>query len=149
MAKDATPDTWTGTITAWWPVAMTLVTTAICIFLGIVAGPIYFLLLLAVLPTIVLGKVRIDIGPEEMRLGFGPAGWPAKRFAIEDLVRAEAIDLTPIQWGGWGYRWMPGRTAVVLRKGSAIAVEKTDGKLFAVTVDDADRGANVLQKYLS
>ena len=128
---------------------MAAATIVIGIILGIVVGPAYFLLILAALPTIALSRVRVDINSEELKMSFGPIGWPTKRIPTADLVSADAIDLAPMQWGGWGYRWLPGRTAVVLRKGPAIAVEKADGKLFAVTVGDASTGAEVLRDHLN
>jgi hypothetical protein len=48
-----------------------------------------------------------------------------------------------MQWGGWGYRWMPGAkaSAAVLRKGPGIVLTFADGRRFAVSVDDATAGA--------
>ena len=49
-----------------------------------------------------------------------------------------------MEWGGWGYRWIPWAkaSAAVIRRGPGIALVLRDGRRFAVTVDDAvDRRA--------
>ena len=115
----------------------------------IFASIAYLLLLLLVIPTLGFTKIRVDVSQVGLQVAFGPLGWPVKRLATNDLVGVEATDLRPLQqWGGWGYRWRPGRTAVVLRKGPAIEVEKTNGKSFSVTIDDAETGASVLRGYV-
>jgi len=57
-------------------------------------------------------------------------------------VRSEPVN--PGSWGGWGYRVMPGRSAVVLRAGEGVVLTLTNGKEFAVTVDDSATLASVL-----
>ena len=59
----------------------------------------------------------------------------------------EVIDVRPGEWGGWGYRGSVkvfGRAAVVLRAGTGIRVDLVGGRAFAVTVDDAETGARLL-----
>lgn len=68
----------------------------------------------------------------------------AKSIAIEDIRTVRAIDLEPNEWAGWGYRVVPGGSAVVLRRGPAIEVGLANARRFAVTVDDAVTGAAVL-----
>jgi hypothetical protein len=71
---------------------------------------------------------------------------------LERMVAVEAIDVEPTAWGGWGYRGslrLFGRAAWVLRRGEGIRVDLEDGKTFAVTVDHADEGAAVLNRWLA
>jgi hypothetical protein len=66
---------------------------------------------------------------------------------LSDVVRAEAIDIHPLQWGGWGYRGslkVMGRAAVVLRKGPGMRLELRGDRVLAVTVDDAGTAAGLL-----
>ena len=49
------------------------------------------------------------------------------------------------EFGGWGYRvGRGGRVGVVLRTGEALQVQRTGGRAFVVTVDDAATGAALL-----
>ena len=94
-------------------------------------------------------KLDVTVDLDGLTVRFGPFGWPRKRIPLEKMVNADSIDLSPWKWGGWGYRWIPGRgTAAVLRRGAAIVVTKTNGKKFAVTVDDAPLGAVTLQGHI-
>lgn len=101
------------------------------------------LVLMACLTTSVL-HVRCDA--QGLTVCYGLLGWPVQRIGMESIVAAHAIDLEPGEWGGWGYRWAPSQnaTAAVTRRGPAIVIERADGRRFAVTVDDAVRGAGVL-----
>lgn len=56
----------------------------------------------------------------------------------------ERRDIRPLEYGGWGYRVRPRSTAVVLRGGQALALRPAGGREFAVTVDDADTAAALL-----
>ena len=49
-------------------------------------------------------------------------------------------------FGGWGWRTGLGgdRTGVVLRTGEALKVERTGGRLFFITTDDAAGAAALL-----
>ena len=45
---------------------------------------------------------------------------------LGDVVTAEAIEIQPLEWGGWGYRGslrLMGRAAVVLRKGPGLRLQ--------------------------
>ena len=49
------------------------------------------------------------------------------------------------EFGGWGYRvGRGGRVGVVLRTGEGLQVERSGGRSFVVTIDDAATGAALL-----
>lgn len=76
----------------------------------------------------------------------GIVGLPRWRVAPHDIRDAEVVFVNPVgEFGGWGWRWTPGRFGIVTRAGEAIQVTKRDGKQFVVTVDDAEMGAALLQ----
>jgi hypothetical protein len=72
-------------------------------------------------------------------------GIPVKRIPLDQVDVVEATDIRPMDWGGWGYRIMPGRSAVVLRSGPGLVVTTTSGKQFAITIDDPEEPAALLQ----
>ena len=86
--------------------------------------------------------VRIDESGLEAR---SILGWPVFRVPARDIERVESREISPFaEFGGWGMRWAPGQTALVLRAGEGIVLTRTDGRIFAVTLDDADRAAATL-----
>lgn len=97
--------------------------------------------------AILLSHVGVTVGDHGLRVRLG--GIPVRRIALEEIGSVGVIDLNPGEWGGWGYRMVPGRAAVVLRRGEAIEVRFPSGRRFAVTVDDAATGAALLNGLLA
>jgi len=99
------------------------------------------------LAFVVLGflflRVYVVVNEHGLQVRLG-GGLPAKKISLDQIKTAEAIDLEPSQWAGWGYRVVPGGSAVVLRRGDAIQINMVNGRRFAVTVDDAATGAALL-----
>ncbi|MEI5099387.1 hypothetical protein RB200_13260 [Streptomyces sp. PmtG] len=78
-----------------------------------------------------------------LEVAFGPLGWPVRRWAPGAIEAAYAEHRTPAQVGGWGYRLSGLGTTVMLRGGECLVI-RAKGKDFAVSVDDAERGAALL-----
>ncbi len=70
------------------------------------------------------------------------------RFVIplNEVEMAEVVQVRPLpEFGGWGIRaGKGGRLGVVVRKGPALQVHRSGGRVFLVTVDDAATGAALL-----
>ena len=73
-------------------------------------------------------------------------GRPRIHIPLDQIERVENVEVNPMgEFGGWGMRWAPGGgLGVVLHTGPGIRVERTGGKVFTVTVDDAPTGAALL-----
>jgi len=73
-------------------------------------------------------------------------GWPRATIAADQIESVSVVSVDPIgEFGGYGWRWAPdGRSGIVLSKGDAIQVTRTNGKKFIVTMHDAQRGAEAL-----
>lgn len=70
---------------------------------------------------------------------------PLKRIRLEQIAAVEAVDvLEPTEWGGWGYRVTPGRSALILKRGPGLVVTSTQAKQFAVTLPDPHTPAALL-----
>ncbi|WP_146066116.1 hypothetical protein [Cryobacterium sp. Y82] len=69
---------------------------------------------------------------------------PLRRIHLEAIAVVEAAELRPAEWGGWGYRIMPGRSAVILRKGPGLIVTTKNEKQFAISLDDPETPAALL-----
>lgn len=108
-------------------------------------------LFLAPVPLVLLflsWQVRVDATGLTARAALGR---PRQHVPAAEVVRADVVTVDPFaEFGGWGLRVsaaLDGTVGVVLRKGEAIAVERTGGRRFVVTVDDAATGAALLNTY--
>ncbi|MDZ4044525.1 MAG: DUF1648 domain-containing protein [Rhodoglobus sp.] len=87
--------------------------------------------------------VRVDADGFSVRSALGA---PRFHYPLSDLEGAAVTTIHPTRdFGGWGIRSIGGgRTGIVVRTGEAIEVQRVGGRVLAVTVDDAERGAALL-----
>ncbi|MFC7878198.1 DUF1648 domain-containing protein [Isoptericola sp. NPDC057391] len=99
--------------------------------------------LAALFVTMFAFTVRVDAGGLTVR---SAVRWPGTHVPADEVVRASVTRVRPFrEFGGWGWRTArDGRVGVVLRAGEALLVERTGGRSFAVTVDDASDAAALL-----
>ena len=105
-----------------------------------------------------LGSLRVVIDSDGLRVGFGPWGWPERRFPTHRIGHAtvERGSHTDAEVGenlrrglirllvGLGYRIVPTGTRVALGFGDVLVLHLTNGRTFGVTVPDAQRAADLL-----
>jgi hypothetical protein len=88
--------------------------------------------------------VRVTVDRRGLRVGLGPLGWPRIVVPLSDVRSAMTDDVSAAEFGGWGYRVVPGGSGVILRSGPALVVVRRSGRRFAVTVDDPETAAGLL-----
>lgn len=115
-----------GAITQMWAFAL-----ALLVSLGIV-------LALALYWTVTVDATGLTARPLIRR--------PALHVPLDEVEVAEVGRADPLgEFGGWGLRTgLDGRTGVVLRRGEALQVRRTGGRVVVVTVDDAATAAALL-----
>ncbi|WP_395293087.1 DUF1648 domain-containing protein [Kitasatospora hibisci] len=101
------------------------------------------------LATLGCSAVQAVVSPQGLEVSFGPFGWPVRRWPLGQIESARAEDRTPAQVGGWGYRLSGPGTTVMLRGGSCLVVHPRTGAEFAVSLDDAERGAALLNSLVA
>lgn len=106
--------------------------------------PLLGTLLLLALLAATLGQVRVTIGPAGLTARLGALGWPRVHVPIEDITDVRAEEVVPSHYGGWGYRFVPGVHAIVVRQGPGLRLERRTGRALVVTVDGAGAAAGVL-----
>ena len=121
----------------------------VAVLAATVAPPLWPLMAVPVLSGLLLGEVRVTADRRGVRLTAGLFGVPVRRIPLADITAARAGHIDPVAWGGWGYRVMPGRSALVLRAGPGLVLELRDGRRFAVTMDDPQTAAALLTALLS
>ncbi|MFJ7156038.1 DUF1648 domain-containing protein [Streptomyces sp. NPDC101118] len=99
---------------------------------------------IASLAVLACSSVQACVTEAGLEVSFGPLGWPVRRWAARDIVSARCETRSPAQVGGWGYRLSGLGTTVMLRSGECLVVRPRKGAEFAVSVDDAERGAALL-----
>jgi hypothetical protein len=97
----------------------------------------------ALVASMAIVVVRIDRTGVTIR---SPLGWPRIQVPLNEVVRADIIDVRPLRdFGGWGWRvGRGGRVGIALRGGESLLVERTGERSIVVTVDDALAAAGTL-----
>ncbi|ANP73563.1 DUF3093 family protein [Cryobacterium arcticum] len=98
---------------------------------------------LVALSCLAFGRLRVSVDRRGLRV-ISAFGVPLRRLRLDQIVSARTETIVPMEWGGWGYRIMPGRSAIVVAGGPALVVERTNGTLFAVTLPEPELPAALL-----
>jgi hypothetical protein len=101
-------------------------------------------LALAALLAATFTSIRVVVGPAGLTVRFGPLGFPRIRVVAADIVEVRIEHVEPLAFGGWGYRWVPGARAVVVRRGEGIRVVRHAAPDLVVTIDGARAAAGAL-----
>ena len=119
---------WIAAVAASWLVAMVLLAA------------------LLLLLTMLVWQVGVDASG---LTAHGALGWPRQHVPAHEVVEASTRHVSPSrEFGGWGLRTaVDGTVGVVVRGGEAIVVERSGGRRFVVTVDDAATGAALLNSF--
>ena len=108
-----------------------------------------FLAIVIAIPVLTLSAVRVTVSSRGVTTTLGWVGWPRWTTPLSAIDSASVIDVRPTEFGGWGYRIRPGIRAVVIRAGYGIRIDRTDRPALVVTVDDAGRGAGLINDLAS
>jgi hypothetical protein len=91
-----------------------------------------------------LSRARVTVDRRGLTIALGLLGWPRLRVRVDDVVSVAVAHISPAQFGGWGYRVVPGGRGVIIRSGPALVVTRRAGQRVTVTVDDPETAAGVL-----
>lgn len=100
---------------------------------------------LAGLSILMLARVRLSVDRRGVRLVSALLGVPLMRMPLAKVAAVSVEMIDPISWGGWGFRFAPGRRAYVTGRGEGIVVTSSAGNFSAVTIPNAEGAAAVLQ----
>lgn len=101
--------------------------------------------------TLAFVHVQVSVDGEALEVRCGHVGLPRRRILLGEVRSAEVVpSVTPRHWGGWGYRWRPGKgTAVIVRRGEGVMLCLGDGHTFTFTVDDAEAAVRAIRRHLA
>ena len=106
-------------------------------------GPVVMLVVIILLAAFT--RLRVTVDWRGLRVVSALLRIPLKRIRPEHVRAVEAAELRASEWGGWGYRFAPGRSAIILRSGPGLVVTTATGRQFAVTIADPEIPAALLQ----
>lgn len=143
---------WSRSITSkmllWLPVALLALTAVI--YLPTIqdgSGTSWIGLCTMLASVIVVGLIahmQVTVDWRGLRIVSTLGRIPLKRIKLHEIAAVEVTELRPSEWGGWGYRIMPGRSAVIMGAGPGLIITTTADKQFAVTVGDPETAASLL-----
>lgn len=145
---------WVSRIGNPWPLAITVV-AAVALFAlgafeitGIATGPVVAGVLPVLGVVLVVGlfasSLTARVTDDGLALGFGPFGWPKRRIGLAKIDKAWTEERNPSQVGGWGVRGLPGAATIMLRGGECLVIGYRSGGQLALSIDDAERGASLI-----
>lgn len=102
------------------------------------------ILLVLAVPMLAIARLRISVDGRGLKVVTWILGISLKTIPLASVESVHTETLKPMQWGGWGYRVMPGRSAIILRTGPGIVVETTAGKQFALSLKSPETPAALL-----
>lgn len=109
------------------------------------SGALLPVALLAAALILAFAAVRVRADRDGLRITSVLFRFPVQLIPAERIASATAETILPRDWGGWGYRILSGRSAIILRAGPALLITRGNGRLFAVTVDGAPALAAILE----
>ena len=107
------------------------------------------LLLVAGLAVLALARVEVTVDRRGLRLTSTWTRIPIMRVPLDRIESCGYEDVSPGQWGGWGYRISGRGIAYVARSGPGLVARLRGGGARMVTVADAERGAAALGALLA
>ncbi|MFF4604753.1 hypothetical protein ACFY12_18730 [Streptomyces sp. NPDC001339] len=107
--------------------------------------------LLVLFGTLAFVHVAVRVDKDSLEVRCGHIGVPRRRIPLDNVIGADvAPQVTPRNWGGWGYRWRPEQgTAVIVRRGEGLVLRLGDGRTFTITVDDAEGAVHAIRRRLA
>lgn len=155
-AKPGQTIAWRTTTTSRMFIIITIMMAALTIGIGLLAftqaeGAVMIVtLIIMILSTLLCAlfcRFQITADRRGLRVISVLLGLPIKRIRPDEIKTIEVAIIDPMQWGGWGYRVIPGASALVLKAGPGLIITKTNEKQFAITLDHPQKAASVLLHY--
>ncbi len=116
----------------------------VVLLIGGAGGTPWPVLLLIGAVGVLLSTIRVQVSERGVAVAYGPWSFPVWRKGLTEIAAARTEDLRPLQVGGWGLRGLPGRATLMLRGGECLVLDYPGGGRFAISVDDAEQGAALI-----
>ena len=111
-------------------------------------GVVTVVLIAIGLIVLTFAEARVTVSRQGAVVSLGWLGVPSWSVPLGDIAHAEVEEVRVMAYGGWGYRLRPGVRAFVTRGGDGLRLVRADRPDLVVTVDDAARGAGLINAML-
>jgi hypothetical protein len=139
---------WSGFVTLQHGLVWAAVGLVFVVGIGVLAQSVW----LALIPAVILAGVAVSMA--RWAVTIDERGLVASTvlslfrvtIPLDEVEWAEVTQVNPVKdFGGWGYRLgRSGRAGILLRSGEALVVHRSGGRQLVITVDNAQRGAALL-----
>ncbi|MGD8377078.1 MAG: hypothetical protein PVF68_13165 [Acidobacteriota bacterium] len=139
-----------GFVVTWTVGPMVLLAAGLAIYLGLqdpvqaVIPALVALLFLALL--VAFGGLTVEVGPERVRLWFGP-GWVHKQFPVARIEGARCVRNR--WWYGWGIRLTPHGWLFNVAGLDAVEIRMGDGRTYRIGTDEPDTLRSAIESVLA
>ncbi|WP_144715818.1 DUF1648 domain-containing protein [Curtobacterium pusillum] len=148
---------WRSSTGAWWFAALGIAVVGLGVLCTVLIAPestggavtAGVLFGLASLSALVLARVECTVDRRGLRLTSTWTRIPLMRVPLDRIESCGWEQVSPGQWGGWGYRFSGRGVAYVVRSGPGLVARLGGGGARMVTVADAERGAAALGALLA
>jgi hypothetical protein len=115
-------------------------------------GWFYFgsVMLFAYAAVITFSKLNVEVRDSGFFIRYGYWIYPVQKIDWNNVASVRLLQVEPTEWGGWGFRWVPWKraTAAVMRRGPGLRFDFANGKVFVITIDDADKALAAIRSVL-
>jgi hypothetical protein len=101
----------------------------------VVIVPLILIAIGVVAEILTASSVRATAGPNGLTIHWGLLGWPRCTYRLDQIERAEVIDL-PWWRVSYGFWWTPRTTNCTVRSGSTLRISLRTGRTVTITVPD-------------
>ncbi len=118
---ETTATSWSGKASNLWLASVAVVP----IGFAFMVEPVWTAVLVVIaLLVVVFSFVEVEVDQSVVVIALGPLGIPRRKYRIEDVTAAGAIEVQALAYGGWGWRIRRGQRAFIIRNGPAIRIER-------------------------
>jgi len=137
---------WTAALQSWFlQVVLAVAAVAVIVAAFAIEPWVWPLAAGTLLLAALFWRLQVTVDQRGLRVTAGGLfGLPLKRIRLEEITAAGAEHIDPVRWAGWGYRVLPGSTAIITRSGPGLVLDLRSGRRFAVTVPDPATPAALL-----
>jgi len=122
---------------------------ALLIAAAVIWGGLGLMLAVIAIVGLLFAAVRVTVSERGAVVSLGWWGFPSWTVPMDEIARADVEELSPMAYGGWGYRVRPGVRAIVVRSGEALRLIRDNGADLVYTVDEAETGAGLINDIVS
>lgn len=115
-------------------------------------GWLYFglVLVIAFFAVLTFTRLTVEVREDGFFIRYGYWIYPTQKIDWQNVASVRTLHVEPTLWGGWGYRWVPWKkaTAAVMRRGPGLRFDFANGKIFVITIDDAETALAAIRSVL-